>query len=43
MLFIALFAFGEDIMGWNDPSGQVQLALFMAFLFGIIGGYRTKG
>jgi hypothetical protein len=42
-MFIALFAFGHDLMGWNDPHGQVQMGLFMAFLFGIVCGYRTKG
>lgn len=43
MMFIALFAFGHEVMGWRDPDGQVQLALFMSFIFGIISGYRTKG
>jgi hypothetical protein len=40
-MFIALFAFGHDLLGWNDTTGQVQLGLFMSFLFGIICGYRT--
>ncbi len=42
-MFIALFAFGHDLLGWNDTTGQVQLGLFMSFLFGIICGYRTRG
>ena len=42
-MFIALFAFGSKLLGWSDPTGQVQLGLFMAFLFGIICGYRSKG
>ncbi len=42
-MFIGLFAFGGEFMGWQDPNGQVQMGLFMAFLFGIICGYRTKG
>lgn len=41
-LFVALFGFGHEIVGWSDPQGRVQLALFMAFLFGIISGYRTR-
>jgi hypothetical protein len=41
-MFISLFAFGERLMGWSDPGGQVQLGIFMSFLFGIICGYRTK-
>ena len=43
ILFIGLFAFGGRLMGWTDHSGQVQMGLFMAFLFGIVCGYRTKG
>ena len=42
-MFIGLFAFGHDLLGWHDPGGQVQMGLFMAFLFGIVCGYRTKG
>jgi hypothetical protein len=42
MMFIALFAFGHQFLGWEDPGGRVQLALFSAFLFGIICGYRVK-
>lgn len=42
-MFIGLFAFGHELVGWTDPDGQVQLGLFMSFLFGIVCGYRTKG
>jgi hypothetical protein len=42
-MFIGLFAFGSQLLGWNDPTGQVQMGLFMAFLFGIVCGYRTRG
>jgi hypothetical protein len=42
MLFIGLFAFGGQLVGWSDPGGQVQLGLFMSFLFGIVCGYRTR-
>jgi hypothetical protein len=42
-MFIALFAFGGELLGWRDPSGHIQLGLFAAFLFGIICGYRTRG
>jgi hypothetical protein len=40
--FLGLFAFGGKLLGWNDPAGQVQMGLFMSFLFGIVCGYRTK-
>ena len=43
VMFISVFGFGNDLMGWSDPDGQVQLALFMSFVFGIICGYRTSG
>ncbi|HEX5182030.1 MAG TPA: hypothetical protein VFW19_02640 [Allosphingosinicella sp.] len=43
MMFIGLFAFGGQILGWTDTDGHIQLGLFAAFLFGIICGYRTKG
>ncbi|MFN3475220.1 MAG: hypothetical protein ACK4ZW_14355 [Blastomonas sp.] len=42
-MFVALFGFGHQLVGWTDPEGHVQLALFMAFIFGIISGYRTRG
>ena len=41
-MFIALFAYGHNLLGWSDPRGQVQLGLFCALLFGIICGYRTR-
>ena len=41
-MFIGLFAFGHDLLGWADPQGQVQLGLFMSFLFGIVCGYRSR-
>ncbi|SEN24813.1 hypothetical protein SAMN05192583_2362 [Sphingomonas gellani] len=42
IMFIALFAFGNQFVGWDDPAGHVQLALFTTFLFGIICGYRVR-
>lgn len=41
-MFIALFGWGHQIFQWSDPDGQIQLALFAAFLFGIICGYRIN-
>ncbi len=40
-MFIGLFAFGGSFLGWQDPNGQIQLGLFMAFLFGIVCGYKS--
>jgi hypothetical protein len=42
-MFIGLFGFGHEMLGWSDPNGNVKLGLFMAFIFGIISGYRTRG
>ena len=43
IMFIGLFLLGHDMLGWQDPQGQVQLGLFIAFILGIIGGYRSRG
>lgn len=40
-MFLSVFMWGSRLLGWEDPQGQVQLGLFMSFLFGIICGYRT--
>ncbi|MFW2851295.1 hypothetical protein ACM61V_05155 [Sphingomonas sp. TX0543] len=42
-LFIALFAFGGEYFGWEDPGGRVSTALLAAFVLGVIVGYRFKG
>ena len=42
-MFVALFAWGAQYFGWQDPEGRVQLALFTSFILGIIGGYKAKG
>ena len=42
LLFVALFAFGRTYFGWDDPKGDVQLALVSAFVFGIICGFRVR-
>ena len=41
-MFIGLFTFGHQLLGWTDYNGQIQLGLFMAFLFGIICGYKVR-
>lgn len=41
-MFLALFVFSTEILGISDTSGQLQLGLFAAFLFGIICGYRVR-
>ena len=43
VMFIALIAFGQRYIGWTDPVGKVQLALFTTFVLGVICGYKTRG
>lgn len=43
-MFIGLFAFGHELLGWSGMDiEEVQLGLFLAFILGIICGYKTKG
>ena len=43
-IFVGLFAFGEEFFGWSHSSNeQVQLGLFLAFVLGIVCGYKTRG
>ena len=39
----ARFGWGAQYFGWQDPNGKVQLALFTAFILGVISGYKNKG
>ncbi len=43
-MFVGLFAFGQEMVGWSKVTNdEVQLGLFVAFLLGIICGYKTRG
>ena len=42
MMFVWLFGWGEEYFNWYDPSGKVQLCLFVSFVLGILCGYKTK-
>lgn len=41
-IFIGLFAFGYEFLGWDPHNGQIQLGIFLSFVLGIICGYRVK-
>ncbi|WP_179043689.1 hypothetical protein [Sphingobium lactosutens] len=41
-MFVALFAWGPQIVGYEDPHGKVQLALLATFCFGLLIGYRSS-
>jgi hypothetical protein len=40
-IFIGLYMFGAQVMHLPSGDGNVQLALFLSFILGIICGYRT--
>ena len=42
-MFVGLFAWGQQIVGYDDPHGRVQLALLATFSFGLLIGYRAHG
>ena len=41
-IFMALFMWGSNFVGWYDPAGKVRLALFATFVLGIICGFKVK-
>ncbi len=41
-MFVGLFAFGQQIVGYDGPHGRVQLALLATFAFGVLIGYRAS-
>ena len=41
-MFVGLFGWGAQYFGWNDPHGKVQLALFTAYILGVVCGYKNK-
>ena len=41
-MFVTLFGFGDDLLGYRDNEGMVRLALMATFTFGIICGYRLN-
>ena len=43
LMFVALFGWGQDYFGWDDPVGKVQLALFTSFVLGALCGYKSRG
>ena len=42
-LFVALFGWGANYFGWDDPDGKVRLALFTCFVLGTLCGHKAKG
>ena len=43
-IFVALLVYGWDFLGWGRVANDdVQVGLFMAFVLGIVAGYKVKG
>jgi hypothetical protein len=41
-IFIGLWAYGQEIFGWQDSTGDIKMAIFLAFILGIICGFRVR-
>lgn len=41
-MFVALFAWGAQIVGYDDPHGYVRLTMLATFTFGLLIGYRAN-
>ena len=41
-MFIGLFAFGHEFVGWSDPDGHVKMALIGSYILGALFGYRSR-
>lgn len=41
-LFVGLFAYGPEMLGYADDNGTVRIALFATFVFGLLTGYRAR-
>jgi len=41
-LFVGLFVFGRQIIGWHDELGKVQMVLVASFVLGYFAGVRRS-
>ena len=41
-MFIVLFGWGADYLGWDDTNGKIQLGLATSFILGIICGFKSR-
>ena len=39
-MFVALFGYGGQILGYHDGTGMVRVALLASFTFGIVCGLK---
>ena len=41
-MFVILFVFGPQMLGYADDDGTIKIALFATFVFGVLAGYRSR-
>ena len=41
-MFVCLFVFGPQILGYTDDDGTIKIALFASFVFGLVAGYSAR-
>jgi len=41
-MFIALFTFGRDYFRWGGNEIETQIAIFAAFLFGVLATWKSR-
>ena len=41
-LFVALFGWGANYFGWDEPDGKVRLDLSTCFVLGTLCGFKAK-
>jgi hypothetical protein len=42
-MFIFLFGWGAQYLGWDETNGKIQLALATSFVLGILCGFKSRG
>lgn len=41
-MFVILFVFGPQILGYADDDGTIKIALFATFVLGLVAGYSGR-
>ncbi len=41
-MFVALFTFGRDYFRWGGNEVETQIAIFAAFLFGVLATWKSR-
>jgi hypothetical protein len=41
-LFVGLFVFGRQAIGWHDELGKVRMVLIASFVLGYFAGFRRS-